>query len=453
MIAEQRHSRVRTDTSSAEVISIQPLQIALCPPEFQPFQQAMNGQPAEATYIIQRYIAVGLQARGHRLSFVAPRNLHQIVCTSDVNSPMLAPRSWSASRWFDFISRSSWRVQRRLGIPYLNLFSNSRLYDACLQCLPGHDLVYERNSLYKFGVAMACKRLKLPYVLYFEADDILEHDVMGKPIIGPLRWQAQQAVRYNLKAADYVVCVSEALKNHLVTNWRLSVDKIIVFPNVADVQRFQPDPVARDVSRASLQVIDQPVVIFVGNFYKWHDVTTLLDAFALVLAVHPEVRLVLVGDGQERQAMMRYATSLGLDHAVHFTGLVPHATVPHLLAAADIAVVPYPPMQTDLWLSPLKLFEYMASGKAVIVSAVGHLTHVIQDGHNGLLVPPGDVSAMAAVMQRLLNDPQLGQRLGQQARQDAVQKHSWEQYMSRLERVYAAVVAGKPFCNVIDAKR
>ena len=124
----------------------------------------MRGEPESATYIIQGYIAKGLQARGHGLTFVAPLSPDDIVCASDIQRPERAPQSWSASSWFNLSSKASWQIQRWLGVPYLNMFSNYRLYDACLKCLPGQDLVYERNGLFKYGVAMACKRLRLPYV-------------------------------------------------------------------------------------------------------------------------------------------------------------------------------------------------------------------------------------------------------------------------------------------------
>jgi glycosyltransferase involved in cell wall biosynthesis len=101
-------------------------------------------------------------------------------------------------------------------------------------------------------------------------------------------------------------------------------------------------------------------------------------------------------------------------------------------------------MQRDLWLSPMKLFEYMASGTAVIASGVGQLAEVVQDGSNGLLVLPGDVSAMTAGLARLLGDPALRSRLGQQARKDAVRKHSWETYISRLECLFDAVISAQP---------
>jgi len=64
-----------------------------------------------------RYIAAGLQGRGHSLTFVAPHNLNHLVCTDDLQSPSFAPRTWSASRWFDLVSRGAWRLQSRLGGP------------------------------------------------------------------------------------------------------------------------------------------------------------------------------------------------------------------------------------------------------------------------------------------------------------------------------------------------
>ncbi|MCX6043827.1 MAG: glycosyltransferase family 4 protein [Chloroflexi bacterium] len=419
------------------------LRIAFCLPEIQRLQQVTSGTMVDAPYIQQKSIADSLLARGHKLTFVAPSDLNEVVCTDDLALSKLAVRTWSASPWFNLASKAAWWTQQKLGIPYLNVFANYRHFDACLHCLPGHDLVYERNGLYKIDVAMACKRLGLPYVLFLDADEIMEHDYMGKPITGILRWRAKNMVRYNLNAADCVICVSEPAKANLVTNWQMPAAKIVVFPNGVDVERFQPYPATRAEIRATLGVETNPLLIFVGSFYGWHDVTTLLEAFAQVLVAQPGARLALVGDGEQRHAMQQRADQLGIGHAVQFTGSVPHAEVPRLVSAADVAVAPYPMMQHDLWLSPMKLFEYMASGMAVIASAVGQIGQVVQDGTNGLLVPPGDVTALAVAMQRLISDATLRARLGRQARIDIKQKYSWERYVSRLERLYAAVIAGQ----------
>ncbi len=420
------------------------LRIAFCLPEMQRLQQVMRGTVVDAPYIQQRSIAEALRARGHKLTFVAPLDLNEVACTDDPQRPKLAARTWSDSRGFKLASKGAWWVQQKLGVPYLNVFANYRRFDACLQCLPGHDLVYERNGLYKIDVAMACKRLGLPYVLFLDADEIMEHDYMGKPITGILRWRAKQMVRYNLKAADCVICVSEPAKANLITNWQVPAAKLVVFPNGVDVERFRPYPATRAEIRTTLGVENNPLFMFVGSFYGWHDVTTLLEAFAQVLIAQPCARLALVGDGEQRPAMQQRANQLGIGHAVQFTGSVPHAEVPRLVSAADVAVAPYPKMQHDLWLSPMKLFEYMASGMAVIASAVGQIGEVVQDGNNGLLVPPGDPSALALAMQQLIGDATLRTRLGRQARLDIEQKYSWGRYVSRLERLYAAVIAGQP---------
>jgi glycosyltransferase involved in cell wall biosynthesis len=127
---------------------------------------------------------------------------------------------------------------------------------------------------------------------------------------------------------------------------------------------------------------------------------------------------------------------LGLSHALRFIGLIPHADVPRYMAAADVAIVPYPKMDRENWLSPLKLFEYMASGKAIVASSVGQVAEIIQHEKNGLLVPPGNAGIMADAIKRLISDGELQMQLGQQARHDVIQKHSWETYITHLEGVF-----------------
>ena len=416
------------------------LWIAFCPPELYPLQLAMRGEPTNATYLLQSHIAKRLISRGHELTFIAQRELGVNVCTKDLENSESASLTWSTSVLFEFLQKLVWRVQQLFGIPYLNMFTNLRLYDACLRCLPGHNVVYERNGLFRNGIAMACKRLKIPYVLFVEADEILEHDYMEQPIKGLLRKTAQRQFRYNLEAADRIICVSGQLKSHLVTKWKIPAQKILVFSNGVDVEQFRPDLDARGQVRKSLEVNDNPLILFVGNFYEWHDVGTLLDSFPQVLTHYPDAHLVLVGDGSLRETMEQRSIDLGVSHAVHFTGLIPHADVPGYMASADIAVVPYPKMDHKNWLSPLKLFEYMASARPIIASSVGQVAKIIQHEKNGLLVPAGDASQMAEAIVRLITDKDLCMQLGQQAREDAVQNHSWENYLSHLEKTFTEVI-------------
>lgn len=426
---------ISSDQEAVASLNRDLLRIAYCMPKL----------TGGADLLQQRQIAAGLQARGHHLTFISSLNLSDTVCTNDLQVPALAPRTWSNSAWFNIAKKITWRVQQWVRLPYLNFFSNYSLYDACLQCLPGHDLVHERNGLYRMGVAMACKRLKLPYVLFFDADDIFEHDFLGESITGILLWRAKQIIKYTLTAADGIVTVSDATKARLVNVWQVPQEKIVVFPNGVDVHRFMPNPEKRAETRTSLGVCDAPVITYVGNFYPWHDVAALIEAFASVLKVYPKACLMLVGDGEQRQVMVQHTAALGIRHAVHFTGLRPHDEIPHLMSSVDIAVAPYPKMEQAWWMSSMKLFEYFASGVAVIASNVGEqVAQVIRDGENGLLVTPGDIPELANALIRLIEDPALRSRLGQQAREDAVNKYSWERYLTRLESVYHAVMEKRP---------
>jgi len=165
------------------------LRIALCPPEFIPFQQAMTGQPATATYLLQRHIATGLINRGHELTFIAQTTIGENVCTTDIQSPTLAMRTWTASRWFGILKRVSWRIQQLLHVPYLNVFSNYSLFYTTdsLNSLPTTiDFVF---TLYpgqidhpKFGVgpgmfggAVAKKSSSPYYEEYNFSTDALRH--------------------------------------------------------------------------------------------------------------------------------------------------------------------------------------------------------------------------------------------------------------------------------------
>lgn len=426
----------------------QSLRIALGVPEWKPFRHAMENKPVDATYVIQSRLARRLKDRGHRLTYIAPNTLEELIATEVFEQDISARRTWTSRPTFNILSKFVWRLQKLLGIPYFNFFSNIRYMDACLQVLPGHDIVYERNGMYTAGLAMASRRLNLPYVIFFEADQLMEFDIMGKPITGLLRWRAEQLLRYNLKAADCIICVSQEGREHLEAEWQVPPQKIVVFPNAVDVDKFKPDANAGAAIRSTLKIEANPVIMFLGNFFAWHDVTTLLYAFAVALKSHPAARLILVGDGEYRPTMELRAAELGLSYAVTFTGMVPPAEAPNYVAAADVAVVPYPPMRQKMWLSPLKLFEYMASGKAVVASAIGQVNQVICDRKNGMLVPPGNSTALASALDTLLRDKNLRDALGKQARSDAVTKYSWDNYVARLERLMRLVITRQPFDSI-----
>jgi glycogen(starch) synthase len=148
--------------------------------------------------------------------------------------------------------------------------------------------------------------------------------------------------------------------------------------------------------------------------------------------------VLLVGDGPERPALERDVGRLGLGDRVRFLGFVPHDLVPAVLTHADVLVLPslYEELGTVL-------LEAMWVGLPIVASRTGGIPDVIEDGINGLLVPPGDPRVLAGAIDRLLGSPDLARRLAEAARQGAKQ-YDWEVLAERILNVYRELTVGHP---------
>jgi glycosyltransferase involved in cell wall biosynthesis len=135
------------------------------------------------------------------------------------------------------------------------------------------------------------------------------------------------------------------------------------------------------------------------------------------------------------------ADRLGIAARVTFTGLVEPARVAELLMQADVLALPNPASAISTrYTSPLKLFEYMATGRPIVSSDLPSIREVLRDGVNALLVPPGDPVALAAAIERLFNDHILATRLGRAAL-DEVPNYSWDRRAERLDALMSETIA------------
>jgi len=148
----------------------------------------------------------------------------------------------------------------------------------------------------------------------------------------------------------------------------------------------------------------------------------------------PGMRLLMVGDGDQREEGLQLVSELGLEAAVSFQAF--RQDVPDILAAADIFVLP------SLWEGlPIGLLEAMAMGKAVIATEVDGTKEVVRPGENGLLVEPGNVSALAAALVKLGGDPALRDMLRQRALDTIRRQFNAADMTREIERVYSRVIA------------
>jgi glycosyltransferase involved in cell wall biosynthesis len=386
------------------------------------------------------HILSGLQAVGHKLTLMASRPDKTVLFSPDCREGEIASLNFTTKRTFQSVESVARRLQTTLKLPWVQIFDSLRLYDAGKQHVSDFDLLYERNSMHGIGGALLSRQLKLPYVLHVDADFLYEHDFLGIPHTKLERLIAEQTARYNYQMAHAISCVSEVTKRHLISHYQIPAEKICVIPNGTIVPEL-PDPVAVQETRQRLNLDNQSVIMFVGSFYPWHGLPMLVDAFKLVAQKAPEARLVLVGDGETRELVQAEVRRLGLADRVHFTGSVAHEQVPILLGVADVAVAPYPRMDVEFWGSPMKVFEYMGAGKAIVASCAGQIGVVINHGKTGLLVEPGDVTGMAGAILNLLEQPRLRAELGSAARETVKCKHTWKRYTEDLESVFDYAMA------------
>jgi glycosyltransferase involved in cell wall biosynthesis len=278
-------------------------------------------------------------------------------------------------------------------------------------------------------------------VLEVHADVInMEMPLHDKPIQGVQHRIAEAITRTCFAAASKIIVVSKPLGTRLQTYWNVPADKIVTLPNAVDLELFTAGT-EKDTTRARLGLGDAPVIIFTGSFQPWHGVETLIQAFTRVVTEVPDARLLLVGDGRLRKKLEADVQTAGLANNVIFTGSVAHQAIPDLVNIADVAVAPYTQAETELWFSPLKLFEYMALGKAVVASNVGQIAEVIQDGHSGMLVEPGNASQLGITLVTLLQDAGLRRKLGDRARRITTEQHSWTSRAHKLEQAFRAALA------------
>lgn len=177
---------------------------------------------------------------------------------------------------------------------------------------------------------------------------------------------------------------------------------------------------------------------YAGHLYPWKGVDLVIEAVSAL----QDSRGLIIGGHEEEPDLARVkalAEDRGCASRLTFTGPIAPAEVAARLRHADVLALPNPASAiSSSFTSPLKLFEYMASGRPIVASDLPSLHEVLRDGENALLVEPGNPHALTAAIRRIKEDAALGERLARQARED-VRHFTWARRAERLEALFAAV--------------
>ncbi len=395
-----------------------------------------------------REMATALAAQGHDVRIFTPNPGNG----NPLDVPIYTIEPQRSPGWLTMLMARGAGHTKLVGREAAELTYNVTLYRqvraVCRSWRP--DAVYERYSLFNVsGIALA-RRLGIPHVLEVNAPLRLERARTKGLALRPLARMVERSV---FGGSDTVLVVSVALRDYTVTQGaRATTTRVL--PNGVDTRRFHPDSLRAQTRKRWRMGDDAFVIGFAGSLKSWHGVDILLEAFAEIRRQAPAARLLIVGEGPTGESLRMRARQLGVLHSVIFTGKVAHTEMPELLAAMDVAVAPYLEVP-DFYFSPLKIYEYMASGRAVVASAVGEIPALIRTGETGFLFPPGDAKELALVLAHLAANPECRARLGATARVEALQ-HTWERNARTVAEMAASLAENRspaPRRVIAEARR
>ena len=240
--------------------------------------------------------------------------------------------------------------------------------------------------------------------------------------------------RLSLPKADRVATVCQAFARELAKSTKIPEEKIFVQHNAIRPQPKPSDAEVSELKRHLGMAEHDRLIISIGRLSKEKAHVVLIEAFRLLCTnLNLSCRLVIVGDGPERASLETAARASGQNDRITFAGQV--SNVQPFYAAADVFVLPS--LSEG---SPNVLLEAMAAEVPIVATAVGGVTEIVSNEESSLLVPPKNPPALAAAIDRLLQDSALAQRLTTVASALVAREHSPERYARSLISLYQEVI-------------
>jgi len=291
------------------------------------------------------------------------------------------------------------------------------------------DLVISRLETYVMSSPYLAKRFRVPLIA--EADSPVSYELKNFDESYWLFPNLVESMEMDfLKRADKIFCVSNILKSHFVKRG-IPDEKIRVITNGVDIRRFNP-LVSSDKIIKKYKLDGSQIVGFIGSFHYWHGVYHLIDLIKEILSSHPKIVFLLVGSGGPLKGQLEsLVKENNYQDRVILTGHVPHEEVPSYIRAMDVVLAPYPPLDF-FYYSPVKIYEYMAMGRAVVSSRIGQIAEVVQNNKSGLLCTPGNMRELIEAVKGLLSNRSLRKQLGKEAYQCVKQNHTWDRKAQAL---------------------
>ena len=272
------------------------------------------------------------------------------------------------------------------------------------------DLVHVQSLNSGIPALISKKMLKIPYTVRGEGSDVYLPDLYTKLISKTV-----------IKNADTAIALTEDMKRVMQDTYNRH---IAVVPNAINMVDYRNDPSLKDRANHGKGIL------FVGRLTSVKGVQYLIRAMKQVQDKIPDARLIIVGDGEEREMLETLSIDLGIQKYVQFIGKVPHEKVKTFMHQADVFVLPS--LSEGF---PLVILEAMACGLPIIASCVKGIPEIITHGTNGYLVEVKDTNDIANKILFLFSDDAIRKKISDNNRHLVI-KYAWENVIVELEKIY-----------------
>jgi glycosyltransferase involved in cell wall biosynthesis len=311
-----------------------------------------------------------------------------------------------------------------------------------------YNYIYQRHSAESFIGAYLSKKHHIPLILEFNSFEywmLKNWGNKGSLIFRSLNFIFKRFFKlplvrlvenYTLKHANYIIVVSDVLKQSLV-DYGIDARKILVNPNGVDTEIYNPNINAENLKQ-ELNINEANVIGFIGTFGEWHGSHVLAKAIVKLFDNYPErikdTHFLLIGEGNQLQKVKDIINYSNHKNNITFTGAVHQSKGPEYLATCNILVSPHIPNPdgTAFFGSPTKLFEYMAMGKAIVASNLNQIGEILEHEKTALLIEPNDEKILAEALNGLIKNQSLQKNLGINARNEVFKNYTWDKHVEKI---------------------
>jgi len=275
---------------------------------------------------------------------------------------------------------------------------------------------------------------KIPLVML--SHGIVSEEALIKNLIKDcITYRSLRIIEKNAyKKCDKIITVTDGIKEYLINEFYIDSSKITVIPNAVDPDLFKPFDKKKCITGLKLNE-NNYYVCFIGQLVPWQGIENLVKAAALILRDRANTTFLVVGDGPLKKKLVNLTVKNNISDKFIFTGMVPHNEIPKYINASDICVAPFVKERNEkIGLSPLKIFEYAACGKPIVVSKISNL-EFIEETNAGVMVEPEKPEEIRRAIIDLFKNPKLQKKMGKNGRDYILKNFTWAGLAKQFEKV------------------